>query len=104
MVDEVRFAPMTNGREIAYRVVSDGDGPVIVHTPVEPFPLDLLAEDPMYDRFLRTLGGCGRLVVYDRPGVGSSDPLDPSADFHDQMTAAYVAVPKQIGGELQMII
>lgn len=97
MAGEVRFATIADGREIAYQVMSEGDGPVIVHDVVGPWPLDLLAQEPMYDRFLRTLGRYGRLVVYDRPGLGSSDPLDAERDWLDQMCEASVAVLDAIG-------
>lgn len=97
MDGEVRFATMADGREVAYRVVSDSDGPVIVHPPMGPWPLDLLGEEPMYDRFLRVLGGSGRVVVYDRPGSGSSDPFDRERDYFDQMSEACVAVVDAVG-------
>jgi class 3 adenylate cyclase len=83
---------MPDGREIAYRVVSGGDGPLIVHTPGNLIPIDLLPEDPMYDRFIQTLATSGQLVLYDKPGVGSSDPIDPDSDIYDQLTDAYLAV------------
>ena len=92
MIDSVQFAQMADGREIAYQEMSDHAGPLILHTSSPPYPLDLLNEDPMYDRFLRTLGGCGRLVVFDKPGIGSSDPVDPGRSFHDQMAEAYFGV------------
>ena len=104
MVGDVRFAQMAGGQEIAYRLVSEGDGPVILHTPSGPFPLDLLNEEPMYDLFLRTLSGSGRLVLYDKPGIGSSDPIDPDRDFLDQMADAHVAVLDAVGAEAAWIV
>lgn len=92
MTDDVRFAQMADGREIAYRTMSDVAGPLILHTPSGPFPVDLLDEDPMYDRFLRTLGTCGRLVLFDKPSIGSSDPVNRDRDFHDQMAEAYLGI------------
>lgn len=90
---------MADGTEVAYRVISGGDGPVIVHSTVGPWPLDLLREEPMYDRFLRTLSGYGQLVVYDRPGLGSSDPFDRDRDWLEQMSEACVAVLDAVGPE-----
>ena len=104
MVGEMQFAQMTDAREIAYRAMSDGDGPLILHTASGPFPVDLLDEDPMYDRFLRTLGRCGRLVVWDKPGIGSSDPVDRDRNFHDQMTDAYLAVLDAIDADAAWIV
>ena len=92
MADKVQFARLPDGREVAYRVMSGATGPVILHTTAGPFPLDLLEEEPMYDRFLQTLGGSGRVVLFDKPGVGSSDPIDRDRDFHGQLAAAHVAV------------
>lgn len=97
MAGEVQFATVAHGREVAYQVMSDSDGPVIIHDVVGPWPLDLLGEEPMYDRFLRTLGRYGQLVVYDRPGLGSSDPLDLERDWLDQMCEASLAVLDAVG-------
>ena len=83
---------MADGREIAYRVASDSDGPVIVHEPNRAVPIDLLNEDPMYDLFVRTLASHGRLVLYDSLGVGSSDPGDPERDHFSERNEAYLAV------------
>lgn len=104
MVGEVQFATTAEGREIAYRVMSEGDGPLIVHTGAGPYPIDLLDEDVMYDRFLRTLGLAGRLVVYNRPSTGSSDPLDPDGGFFEQMTEAYLAVVDALGADKAWIV
>jgi hypothetical protein len=58
VAEDVRFTRLADGREIAYLVLSDDGGPVIVHTHVTTLPMEMLTEDPMYDRFLRTLGQC----------------------------------------------
>lgn len=92
MADDLGFAQMVDGREVAYRVVSGGDGPVIVHSPNGGVPILLLDEDPMYDRFVRTLASPGRLVLYDDLGVGSSDGIDPGRDDFDERIEAYLAV------------
>lgn len=104
MFSDVRFAQTSNEQEIAYRVMLKGDGPTILHTASGTFPVDLLDEDPMYGRFLRTLGGCGRLVVYDKPSVGSSDPVDRSRDFHEQMAEAYLAVLDAVEADAAWIV
>jgi class 3 adenylate cyclase/pimeloyl-ACP methyl ester carboxylesterase len=39
------------------------------------FPMEMLAEDAMADRFLEGLAGLGRLVVFDRRGIALSDPV-----------------------------
>lgn len=95
---------MDNGREIAYLTKGRTDGPLIIHAPAGPFPIELLDEDPMYDRFLRTLGSAGRLVVYDRPGMGSSDPIEPDRGWFDQNVDAYCAVLDAIGADAAWIV
>ena len=83
---------MADGREVAFRVLSDTEGPVIVHTHDTTFPMEMLDEEPLYDRFLRTLGQAGTLVVFDKPGVGASDPFARDRDYFDQVAEAYAAV------------
>jgi class 3 adenylate cyclase len=83
---------MANGGEIAYRVMSQADGPTILYTHASTFPVEILDEDPMYDLFFRTLGQGGRLVLFDKPGTGASDPLDRDRDYIDQVVDAYCAV------------
>lgn len=83
---------MADGREIAYRVMSDAEGPTILFTHQTTFPVEILDEDPMYDLFFRTLGQCGRLVLFDKPGIGASDPFDRDRDYIEQVVDAYLAV------------
>jgi class 3 adenylate cyclase len=56
--------------------MSRNDGPALLFTPEGRAPIDLLEEDPMCDRFVRTVGRIGRLVLFDKPGIGASDPFD----------------------------
>ena len=91
-MDDVRFAQLADGREIAYRVMSETAGPVVLHTHGVTVPAEILNEDPMYDRFLRTLGQCAHLVVFDKPGTGGSDPFDRDRDYLGQTVDAYLAV------------
>lgn len=104
MIDGAQFAQMPDGREIAFRVTSDNPGPLILHTPSGPFPVDLLDEDPMYDRFLRTLGTAGRLVAFDKPSIGSSDPVDRERSFFDQFAEACVGVMDACGERTAWIV
>ena len=99
MVAEVRFTKVADGREIAYRVMSDAEGPTILFTHVSTFPVEILDEDPMYDLFFRTLGQCGRLVLFDKPGIGASDPFDQDRDYLDQVVDAYLAVLDALDSE-----
>ena len=72
--------------------------------PGGPWPVELIDEDPMYDRFLRTLGGSCRLVVFDRPGVGGSDPLDPARGYFAEVAEAHRAVLDAVGAETAWIV
>ena len=96
-VHEVCFAQLENGHEVAYRVVSDSDGPTIVHLFSGTAPIEVLSDDPMYDRFLRTLGRYGRLITFDPPGIGASDAFDPDRPLPEQIMDAYLAVLDAVG-------
>jgi class 3 adenylate cyclase len=104
VADDLGFAQMADGREVAYRVVSGGVGPVIVHQPNGAAPIDLLNEDPMYDRFVRTLASHGRLVLYDSLGVGSSDPNDPDRDHFSEWIGAHLAVLDAVEAQSAWIV
>ena len=94
-----RFTTTDDGREVAYRVLSEADGPLILHTAGGTAPIEVLDEDALYRRFLETLGGYGRLVLFDRPGIGASDPFDPERDLLAQTADAIVAVLDAVGAE-----
>jgi len=104
VAEDVRFARMADGREVAYRVMSQGDGPVVLHTGAATFPFEFLDADPMYDRFLRTLGQVGQLVLFDKPGTGASDPFDRDRDYLDQSVDAYLAVLDAVGAPAAWVV
>jgi class 3 adenylate cyclase/pimeloyl-ACP methyl ester carboxylesterase len=63
-----------DGISIAYQVV--GDGPVdLVVSPGFVSHLDLQWANPGYSRFLGRLASFTRLILYDKPGTGLSDPI-----------------------------
>ena len=80
------------GTEIVYRVLSQTSGPLIVHAHQGDLAMELLEDDPMYDRFLRALGQAGTLVLFDKPGLGASYLFDPDRDYFEQYADAYLAV------------
>lgn len=86
------FTTLADGREVAYRWLSRSQGPAFVHVPSGMVPIEVIEEDPPYERFLRALGGYGNLVVYDNLGKGSSDPFDPEVDILDQNADSFTAV------------
>lgn len=59
---------------IAYQVI--GDGPVdLVYLAGWVSNVEAMWEDPGYARFLRRLASFSRLIIYDKRGVGLSDPV-----------------------------
>jgi class 3 adenylate cyclase len=61
---------------IAYQVF--GDGPVdIVRVSNWAYAVDLNWENPALARWLGALASIGRVIGFDMPGTGSSDPLPP---------------------------
>ena len=78
MIDrsEVRYA-VADGHHIAYRVLTgDPDGSHdVVMCSGGVFPMDALPEDPLANRLLEGLASLGRLVVFDKRGVGLSDQI-----------------------------
>jgi len=60
--------------QIAYQVF--GDGPIdLVHVSNWTWAVDLAWDHPILARWLRALGAMARVVMFDMPGTGSSDPL-----------------------------
>ncbi len=69
---------------IAYQVV--GSGPIdLVFTFGWASHLDFQWTDPTLTRFLRRLGQFGRVIVFDKRGVGLSDPVAHAATLEERM-------------------
>jgi class 3 adenylate cyclase len=59
---------------IAYQVV--GDGPIdLVYVIGWVSNIDVVWEEPSYERFLRRLASFSRLIIFDKRGTGLSDPV-----------------------------
>jgi len=73
---EIRYA-VVDGHHIAFRVVTgDPDGAHdVVMVVGGNFPMDSLPADPLAARLLEGLAGLGRLLVFDRRGIGLSDQI-----------------------------
>jgi class 3 adenylate cyclase len=69
---ETRYA-RRDGAHIAY--CAQGDGPGIVLLPGSFIPFDAYDDHPLMARFVARIASLGRVVLTDRRGVGSSDPL-----------------------------
>lgn len=80
---EVAYARKADGTAIAYRVL--GNGPVdLVFGAGLACHLDLLRGDPHCTSFFGRLARLGRVVVFDKPGTGLSDPLTSSPSIGDR--------------------
>ncbi|HET7119908.1 MAG TPA: adenylate/guanylate cyclase domain-containing protein [Solirubrobacterales bacterium] len=69
---------------IAYQVVGEGPLDLVL---VFPFMshLDLFWENPRISHFIRRLAAFARVILFDRRGVGLSDPLDRAATLEERM-------------------
>lgn len=86
-----------DGISIAYQVV--GDGPVdMLVAPGFISHLDLQWTHPRYARFLARLASFTRLIMYDKPGTGLSDPI-PHLPTLEERGADIEAVLDAAGSE-----
>lgn len=75
-MEDVRWA-RSDGLHIAYRVVETDPDPaatILLQTALF-LPIEMMWGDNGSARFLDGLASAGRLVVFDRRGVGISDPV-----------------------------
>jgi class 3 adenylate cyclase len=69
---------------IAYQVVGEGEMDVVVAFPFVSH-LDLLWENPAQSHFIRRLGSFARVILFDRRGVGLSDPAAGAPTLEERM-------------------
>jgi class 3 adenylate cyclase len=75
LVDAVRYV-ISAGHHVAYRVLDGGaDRDVVLFTPGGTVPMDFLERDRVGARLLEGLATIGRLILFDRRGIGLSDPI-----------------------------
>ena len=78
MIDVV-YARAVDGTHIAYRVLGADPSATpardLVMVSGGLFPMELFEEDPGFARLLEGLRSLGRVIVFDRRGVGQSDPI-----------------------------
>jgi class 3 adenylate cyclase/pimeloyl-ACP methyl ester carboxylesterase len=78
-VSEVEYARAGDGTHVAYRVLgSDADGDAcsdVVMASGGLIPMQVFEDDPGCVRLLEGLCSLGRVVVFDRRGLGQSDPI-----------------------------
>ena len=88
----------SGGTHVAYRVVGEPGRVDVVMVAGALFPLELLAEDRVASRFMAGLAALGRLVVFDKRGVGLSDPMtDWSRSAQEQWADDLLAVVEAAG-------
>jgi pimeloyl-ACP methyl ester carboxylesterase len=74
-MESPRYA-RSDGHHLAYRV-RDSSEPrdIVLFTPGGTVPMDFLGRDRVGARLLDGLTALGRLVLFDRRGIGLSDPI-----------------------------
>jgi class 3 adenylate cyclase len=77
---DVLYAQAADGTHIAYRVLEGDDASArathdVVMVSGGLIPIELFEEEPGFARLLDGLRALGRLVVFDRRGLGLSDPI-----------------------------
>jgi class 3 adenylate cyclase len=98
-MDDIRYAER-DGVHIAYRVYDGPDAVDLVMVSGFNFPFEMLPEDPIAERLLEGLSSIGRLAVFDRRGVGLSDPIvDWDRPLLDQWSDDLMAVIAATGFE-----
>ena len=95
---ETRFA-RSGDAHIAYQVVGGGDLDILAVSSAL-IPIESIEEEPGLARFDRRLGSFGRLIRFDRSGVGVSDPISAAeAPTLEQWVDDAVAVLDAAGSE-----
>jgi pimeloyl-ACP methyl ester carboxylesterase/DNA-binding CsgD family transcriptional regulator len=93
MEPETRYAK-SGGLRVAYQVT--GEGPDLVMVPGLTSHLEIQWRDPGYRRFVRSLSSFCRVVRYDKPGTGLSDPVAEPPSL-DERVADLMAVSSAAG-------
>jgi class 3 adenylate cyclase/pimeloyl-ACP methyl ester carboxylesterase len=89
---------------IAYQTLGDGP-PDLVYVPGWISHLDLYWEEPSIARFLGSLASFARLVIFDKRGIGLSDPVPPSAMPNlEERTDDVRAILDAIGSERAAVL
>ncbi len=83
MQPETRYA-RSGEIGIAYQVVGEGEIDLVLAFPFLSH-LDLMWESPALARFVRRLGSFARVILFDRRGVGLSDPVEGAATLEERM-------------------
>jgi len=94
----------SGGVDIAYQVLGDGPIDLLLGTGLI-IPIDCMDEEPSMARFQRRLASFGRLIRFDRRGIGLSDRGSPSAPpTLEQEAQDSLAVLDAVGSERAAVI
>lgn len=85
----VQYAKGGNGW-VAYRVV--GNGVPVALLPSMFSHLDLMWDNPLYSSFVQNLAAVSRLIIFDRSGVGLSDPMAEGVRILEQTADDFCTV------------
>lgn len=103
MAEPVRYAE-TSDTYIAFQVI--GDGPRDVLVVMDGFvPVDAMDDEPRLARCMARLSSLGRLIRFDRRGIGLSDPVSPSTPpTLEQWVEDAIAVLDAAGSERAVVV
>ena len=103
MQPETRYARL-GGDRIAYQVIGHGP-PDLVLTTGNFSHVDIAWEEPGLALFLRSLASFCRLILFDRRGMGASDPLPPGPlPLWESYAEELAAVLDEVGSERAAIL
>src|SRR3954468_19942329 len=95
MFSETRYA-MNGHLRVAYRASREGPCDIVLG-PDWPFCCELFPELPSTQGWVEAMTSLGRLIFFDQPGTGMSDPVAPGAmptleQWADSITAVLDAL------------
>ena len=91
-MEDLGYAATRDGKHVALRVYSGGQGEPLLYLPGVLYSIESIPDDPVYARLIDGLARLRPLVLVERRGVGTSDPLDHSRDVWEQWVDDVVAI------------
>lgn len=76
-LEGIKYTRSADGTHLAYRIAGDGLFD-LVFLPEWFFDIEGVFDDALLGPFYRRLASFSRLIIYDKRGVGSSDPVSPA--------------------------
>ena len=83
-IPETRYARTADGLHIAYQVVGDGPFDLVASLGYVSH-VEMAWEDPATAECLHSLSSFSRLILFDRRGLGLSDPIQGAPTLEDRM-------------------